>query len=80
MPWVWAAGVALVVVLGIASRMGEWGGSGGASSGPPSPERIDELLRAGRKIEAIKAYRALHAVDLKAAKDAVDARARQLGR
>jgi ribosomal protein L7/L12 len=38
------------------------------------------LLRAGQKIEAIKMYRALHGVDLKAAKDAVDARARALGR
>jgi ribosomal protein L7/L12 len=38
------------------------------------------LLRAGRKIEAIKMYRALHGVDLKAAKDAVEARARDLGR
>jgi ribosomal protein L7/L12 len=38
------------------------------------------LLRAGQKIEAIKHYRAMHGVDLKTAKDAVDARARELGR
>jgi ribosomal protein L7/L12 len=49
-------------------------------SGPPSPERIDELIRAGQKIEAIKQYRVLHQVDLKSAKDAVEARARELGR
>jgi ribosomal protein L7/L12 len=34
----------------------------------------------GRKIEAIKEYRALHRVDLKSAKDAIEARARELGR
>jgi ribosomal protein L7/L12 len=44
----------------------------------PSPEHIDELLRAGQKIEAIKAYRALHGVGLKEAKDAIDARSRNL--
>ena len=44
----------------------------------PSPEHIDELLRAGQKIEAIKEYRALHGVGLKEAKDAIDARCRNL--
>jgi ribosomal protein L7/L12 len=76
MTWMWAAGAAVVVLLGLASRMGEKSGS---SSGPPSPELIDSLLRAGHKIDAIKAYRTLHRVDLKAAKDAIDARARELG-
>jgi ribosomal protein L7/L12 len=47
---------------------------------PPSAERIDLFLRAGRKIEAIKEYRALHGGDLKAAKDAVETRSRELGR
>jgi ribosomal protein L7/L12 len=37
------------------------------------------LLRGGQKIEAIKQYRAMHGVGLKEAKDAVDARARELG-
>jgi ribosomal protein L7/L12 len=46
----------------------------------PTAERIDELLRTGQEIEAIKEYRPLHGVDLKAAKDAVEARARELGR
>ena len=82
MSWMWAAGIVLVVVVGLVSRLGERSATGrpNASSGPPTPEQIDQLLRAGQKIEAIKAYRALHGVDLKAAKDAIDARARQLGR
>jgi hypothetical protein len=76
----WAAGIGAVVLLGLLSRIGERSTtprSGGDA--PPSPERIDELLRAGRKIDAIKAYRVLHRVDLKTAKDAIDARARELG-
>ena len=81
MTWMWAAGAAAVVLLGLASRRGERSGSTrlGSSSSPASPEQIDQLLRAGHKIEAIKAYRTLHGVDLKAAKDAIDARARELG-
>jgi ribosomal protein L7/L12 len=79
--WMWAAGAAVVVLLGLASRMGEKSGSTrlSSSSDPPSPELIDALLRAGYKIDAIKAYRTLHRVDLKAAKNAIDARARELG-
>jgi hypothetical protein len=76
----WAAGIGAVVLLGLLSRIGERSTtprSGGDA--PPSPERIDQLLRAGRKIDAIKAYRVLHRVDLKTAKDAIDARARELG-
>jgi ribosomal protein L7/L12 len=76
----WIGGIAAVVLLGLLSRLGERSNPGGHRSDetPPSPQRIDELLRAGRKIDAIKAYRALHGVDLKTAKDAIDARARQL--
>ena len=37
------------------------------------------LVLGGQKIEAIKQYRAMHGVGLKEAKDAVDARARELG-
>ena len=76
----WAAGIGAVVLLGLLSRIGERSDtphSGGDA--PASPERIDQLLRAGRKIDAIKAYRTLHRVDLKTAKDAIDARARELG-
>lgn len=82
MSWYWMAAIAAVVLLGVMSRVGERAGSRRprAGDGPASPERIDELVRAGQKIEAIKEYRALHGVDLKAAKDAVEARARELGR
>jgi ribosomal protein L7/L12 len=81
MTWMWAAGAAAVVLLGLVSRMGERSGSArnSSSNSPPSPAQIDELLRAGHKIDAIKAYRTLHGVDLKAAKDAIDARVRELG-
>jgi ribosomal protein L7/L12 len=84
MAWYWVAGIGAAVLLGILSRRGERpaGRSRADRAGatPPSPAEIDVLLRAGQKIEAIKMYRALHGVDLKAAKDAVDARARDLGR
>ena len=78
----WIAAIAAITVLAIVSRRGE--GSGAArprlGDAPPSPERIDLLIRSGQKIEAIKAYRMLHRVDLKTAKDAVEARERELGR
>jgi ribosomal protein L7/L12 len=80
--WYWIGGVALVVVAGLVSRRGER-----SSSRPrarqdlrPNPSTIDALLQAGQKIAAIKAYGELHGVDLKAARDAVEARARALGR
>lgn len=82
MSWYFVAAIAAVVLLFLASRRGERPDSSRArlGSAPPSAERIDECLRAGRKIDAIKAYRALHGVDLKSAKEAVEARARELGR
>ena len=82
MSWYWLAAVAAVVGLGLMSRRGERPGSKDVRPGdtPPSPAAIDELLRGGQKIQAIKYYRELHGVDLKTAKDAVDARARVLGR
>jgi ribosomal protein L7/L12 len=78
----WIAALVAVVLIAIISRRGERSGSALSrpADGPPSPEQIDELIRAGRKIDAIKQYRTLHRVDLKAAKDAVDARGRELGR
>jgi ribosomal protein L7/L12 len=81
MTWYWIAAAAAVVGLGFLSRWGERSGSKGVRLGsiPPSPATIDALLRAGQKIEAIKQYRAMHGVGLKEAKDAVDARARELG-
>jgi ribosomal protein L7/L12 len=81
MTWYWIAAAAAVVALGFLSRRGERTGSKEVRPGgtPPSPATIDALLRAGQKIEAIKQYRAMHGVGLKEAKDAVDARARELG-
>ena len=81
MTWYWIAAAAAVVGLGLLSRRGERSGSKAVRPGsiPPSPGTIDDLLRGGQKIEAIKQYRAMHGVGLKEAKDAVDARARELG-
>jgi ribosomal protein L7/L12 len=82
MSWYWWAALAAVVLVGLLSRRGERPRSRQipATRRPRSAADIDELLRAGQKIEAIKCYRALHGVDLKTAKEAVDARARELGR
>jgi ribosomal protein L7/L12 len=81
MSWYWHAAVAAVVGLGFLIRRGERTGSKEVRPGgpPPSSATIDALLRGGQKIEAIKQYRTMHGVDLKTAKDAVDARARELG-
>ena len=79
----WLVAIAVVLLLGALSRRGERAGTARRPSPgapPPSPEGIDGLLQAGQKIAAIKAYRQLHGVDLKTAKDAVDARARELGK
>jgi ribosomal protein L7/L12 len=81
MNWYWGVALGVIVIL-VMSRQGERATSSRpqSDSEPATAERIDALLRSGRKIDAIKAYRKLHGVDLKAAKDAVDARARELGR
>jgi ribosomal protein L7/L12 len=78
----WIAAIAAIALLAVMSRRGERSGAPRVRSGdaPPSPERVDLFIRSGQKIEAIKAYRALHRVDLKTAKDAVEARERELGR
>ncbi|HKT59058.1 MAG TPA: hypothetical protein VJQ46_03345 [Gemmatimonadales bacterium] len=78
----WIAAIAAVVVLAIVSRRGERSDPPRLRSGaaPASAERIDLFIRTGQKIEAIKEYRALHRVDLKTAKEAVEARERALGR
>jgi ribosomal protein L7/L12 len=39
---------------------------------------MQALVMAGRKIDAIKVYRRLHGVDLKAAKEAIDRAAAEL--
>jgi ribosomal protein L7/L12 len=80
MTWYWALGIAVVIGLGVLSRRGERSGHASSPSGaPPTEADIDLHIRAGRKIEAIKLYRTLHHVDLKTAKDAIDARSRDLG-
>ena len=80
MTWYWMAGIAVVVGLGVLSRRGERSGRSSPSTGaPPTEADIDRHIRAGRKIEAIKLYRTLHHVDLKTAKDTIDARSRDLG-
>ena len=78
----WIAAIVAIGLLAVVSRRDERSGAPRLRSGyaPPSPERIDLLIRSGQKIEAIKAYRMLHRVDLKTAKDAVEARERELGR
>ena len=48
----------------------------------PSPElhgEVDALLHQGRFVEAIRLYRSRNGVDLKGSKDAIEARARELG-
>lgn len=62
----------------------------GSASSPVTPEdlgeyagnwaNIDALIRKGKKIEAIKAYRQATSSGLKEAKDAVEARERDLKR
>lgn len=78
----WIAAIAAVALLAVMSRRGERPSAPRIRSGDaaPSAERIDLFIRSGQKIEAIKEYRTLHRVDLKAAKDAVEARERELGR
>ena len=46
--------------------------------GVETPEDVDRLILARRKIEAIKVYRSLNGVGLKEAKEAVEAREREL--
>jgi ribosomal protein L7/L12 len=82
MTWYWLGGIVLVLLLGLVSRRGERAASGPRRREdlPRTAATVDSLLQAGQKIAAIKAYRELHGVDLKTAKDAVDARARELGK
>jgi ribosomal protein L7/L12 len=79
----WLTGLALVLLWAWLRRRGERVDAsvkqlGGST--PRAPADIDALIQSGYKIDAIKLYRELHGVDLKAAKDAIDVRARQLGR
>lgn len=49
-------------------------------SGQETDEDVERLLSMGRKIDAIKVYRAVHKVGLKEAKEAVEALAARLDR
>ena len=71
--------MAVVAILAIAilRRRGESTSSPDRDL-PHTEGDIDRLITAGRKIDAIKAYRHLHGGELKDAKDAVEARAKQL--
>lgn len=61
------------------------GGGASRAEGAPPPEgglfddQLDSLLRAKKKIDAVKLYRQRAGTDLKDAKDAVELRAVQLG-
>ena len=81
MTWYWIATAAAVVGLGFLSRRGERTGSKEVRLGgtPPSPGTIDDLLRGGQKIEAIKRYREAKVVGLKEAKDFIEEIQRRSG-
>lgn len=74
----------MLVLLGVAALVAvALGGvvlvvfGGGVVTHDPRPARtVDELIRAGQKIDAIKLYRETHRVSLVEAKDAVEALAR----
>lgn len=46
--------------------------------GEESAQDVDRLIRLGRKIEAIKVYRTVHNVDLRTARQAVEALEKQI--
>ena len=75
--WILAVVVALLAVA-MLRRRGEGVPPLDMDGMAPTEADIDRLIASGRKIEAIKAYRRLHGSDLKDAKDAVEARAKQL--
>lgn len=80
----WVAGIVVVLLVGWMVRRGERVGGESRVARPEdlhaTPGNIDALLREGRKLDAIKLYRLMHRVDLKAAKDAIEARSRELRR
>lgn len=63
--------VLLVLVLWLQSRAGV-GKAPRPDLSLATEGELPMLVRAGRKIDAIKVYRRLHGVDLKAAKEAID--------
>ena len=80
--WVVTAAVALAAfLLGVAvgrarpRRQVVWSEP---AQPPQRSAEVDDLIRRGQKIQAIKRYRKLHGTDLKTAKDAVEAIERQI--
>lgn len=69
-----AAGVVLLALLVVRGRSKAHDFDGRNAT----EQDVRVLLVAGRKIDAIKAYRYVHRVDLKTAKDAVDRMAAEL--
>jgi ribosomal protein L7/L12 len=70
--------VVALLAIAILRRRGQSTPSRDLDATPPTDADIDRLIMEGRKIDAIKAYRRLKGVDLKDAKDAVDARENQI--
>jgi len=71
-------GVGVLVLVGVVIALSRRNGVEVVSLRPPPPgspglQSPEELVRVGRKIEAIKRYREIHGVGLKEAKDAVEA-------
>ena len=67
-----AAVVLLVLVVTVIRRYSISDPPTGEPPGGSTDDDVARLAALGRKIEAIKLYRRLHATDLKTAKDAVD--------
>jgi ribosomal protein L7/L12 len=76
-----AAALILFLILRVFSTRGGGNPSrdlAGTDEVPLTEDSIRALLLQGRKIQAIKAYRKLHHVDLKDAKEAVERLAEEL--
>lgn len=74
------AGVAVAVLIFLVLRASSRSGDSDLPDADLATEAdLRTLIMAGRKIDAIKVYRRLHRVDLKAAKDAVERMADELG-
>jgi hypothetical protein len=67
-----AIGVLLFVILILRALSSGSGVVVGVEDLPLTEDSVRKLLMQGRKIQAIKVYRTLHRVDLKAAKEAVE--------
>ena len=70
--------VVALLAIAVMRRRGQSVPSMDQDGAPPTEADIDRLIIEGRKIEAIKVYRRLRGSDLKDAKDAIDAREKQI--